>query len=145
MIRVKIWLKIWEKLSFSCFHPLFLEAQVSRQYSLSWLHLETKSWSTCTSYSGNDDLLSIRLYMSNVSTAEEPCGVSEKAQQGQTYSFCRPMGELCRSERVVASWKGQSLPISGIQLLLNLVKLLPLFSCGKCAGCLPKFPLCLGF
>lgn len=113
MLRVKTWLKVWEKLSFSCFHPLFLEAQVSRQYNLSWLHLETKSWSTYTSSSGNGDLLSHKaIQFQCVHSRGAVWGVREgSAGADILLSAGLWEAELCQSERVVASWKGQSLPV----------------------------------
>lgn len=100
MLRVKIWLKIWEKLSFSCFHLLFLEAQVRRQYNLSWLHLGTKSWSIYTSSSGNGDLLSYKaIHVHCVHSRGPVWGFKGGSAGADIHLVCRPMGGRALSIR----------------------------------------------
>lgn len=100
MLRVKIWLKIWEKLSFSCFHLLFLEAQVSGQYNLSWLQLGTKSWSIYTSSSGNSDLLSYKaIHVHCVYSRGPVWGFRGGSAGADIHVVCRPMGGRALSIR----------------------------------------------
>lgn len=96
----EIWLKIWEKIIFSCFHPLFLEAQVSRQCNLFWLHLETKSWSIYTSSSGNGDLLSHKaIHVQCVHSRGPVWGVREGSAGADILLVCRPMGGRAVNQR----------------------------------------------